>query len=458
MASTPSLEFFTIVAQNYLAFALVLGESVLSHHPDATFSVFLVDDPDHRWQPSLEARGFRTIYPEQIPLPDYRKFVFQYDVLEASTGVKPLVIQSILDRGVEKVIYLDPDILCFRRFDEVLAALDQYCIVLTPHICSPIPEGLFPDEREFMASGIFNLGFVALRNCEETQRFVGWWARRLARECLNEPEAGLFVDQKWMDVVPACFDRVLTMRNHAYNVAFWNLHERALEERQGVLYDARSGERVAFVHFSGFNVGDANAICKYVRRNPLGQAVAKKRISLMERQDLIPLFQKYREMVFSAKMADFTRIPYAYATYANGEPISKLERALYRTSPTWREAEIDPFATGPGSFWEACRRAGVRASGGWKVGPADEVVEKYGRYMRMIEFLLRLCLRVLGTDLYLAFSKYMRHQLLPANHGFLLKRRNHHSSGAKESAAPYASKAEGNKSMVGSGAQVTDSF
>lgn len=425
MTNMPSLEFFTIIARNYLASGLVLGESVLRYHPEATFSVFLMDDPDHVWQPSLEARGFRVIYPDQIPLHDYRKFVFQYDVTEASTGVKPRVFQSILDRGVEKAIYLDPDILCFRRFDEVLAALDEYCIVLTPHTCSPVPEGLSPDEREFMTAGVYNLGFIAVRNSQETRRFVGWWGDRLARECLLERDAGLFVDQKWVDMVPACFDRVFIMRDPAYNIAYWNLHERTLEERQGDFYEARSGKRVAFVHLSGFSPGETNLVCKYVPGNPLSHSIAKKRYSLSERQDLVPLFKKYAEMLSSSKMEDFSNIPYAYSTYANGELISKLERSLYLTSPLWQEADVDPFATGPESFWQACRRAGVRASKGQRPGAADKVVGKYRRHMRVIEFLLRLGVRVLGPDLYVAFAKYMRHQLLPQNQGFLLKAATH---------------------------------
>src|SRR5438105_1249589 len=72
--------FFTIVAQNYLAHAFVLGESVLRHHPEAMLSIFLIDDKDRRWKPAIEARGFRVIYPDEIPLTDFRKFVFQYNI------------------------------------------------------------------------------------------------------------------------------------------------------------------------------------------------------------------------------------------------------------------------------------------------------------------------------------------------------------------------------------------
>ena len=35
--------FFTICATNYLAFARQLGESVLTHQPGATFTIWLLD-------------------------------------------------------------------------------------------------------------------------------------------------------------------------------------------------------------------------------------------------------------------------------------------------------------------------------------------------------------------------------------------------------------------------------
>jgi hypothetical protein len=424
MQNAKSLQFFTIVAQNYLAYAFVLGESVLRCHPGGSFSIFLMDDVDHRWRSSIEESGFRAVYPEDIPLADYRKFVFQYNITEASTGVKPSVIQMLFDQGADKVIYLDPDILCFRRFDEVLAALDQYSVVLTPHICSPAPGDYQPGEKELMRSGIFNLGFIALRKGETSTRFVKWWSDHLMRECVQEPDAGLFVDQKWVDLVPSCFDEVYIMRNPAYNIAYWNLHERVLEECDRVLYEVRSGERVAFIHFSGFELQDLNNIYKYVARNPIGTSARKKRHTLATRPDLVGPFEMYKQLVIAANVERFAKIPYAYARYDNGETISQLERSLYLNSATWTVCEADPFSTRQGSFWNACRKAGVRPSTVTTAkSSSQEINERYGPYMRMIEFILRSFLRVLGPEKYLAFAKYMRHQFLPLNHGFLLKER-----------------------------------
>src|SRR5436190_24266497 len=105
-----SLQFFTVVARNYLAYAYVLGESVRQAHPDAGVSVFVMDDLDGSYRAEIAAHGLRPLGPADVDLPNYRQFVFQYNVTEASTGVKPAIFRHLLAGGAEKIIYLDPDI------------------------------------------------------------------------------------------------------------------------------------------------------------------------------------------------------------------------------------------------------------------------------------------------------------------------------------------------------------
>jgi hypothetical protein len=414
-------QFFTIVAQNYLAYAFVLGDSVLQHHPDATFSIFVVDDHDHHWKPAIEARGFLAIYPETLLLRDFRKFVFQYNVTETSTGVKPFVFQALFGRGARKVIYLDPDMLCLRRFDEVLSALDDFNIVLTPHICSPVPDDQFPGEKALMSSGVYNLGFIALRRSETSKQFLHWWCHHLERECVAESDAGLFVDQKWVDLVPGAFDGVFVLRSLAYNIAYWNLHERALTERNGLFLEQHSGEHVALIHFSGIQLHDLHSICRYVARNPLSDGLQKKRHTLSSRPDLARPFHLYKELLLAAGAERFSKIPYAFATYDNGEPISDLERALFRTSVEWRDAAVNPFQTGNGTFHDACRSAGIRKAAGCKVEYSPQRPAQYATHMHVIQLFLKCCLLILGPQRYLQFAKFMRHQLLPSNHAFLIE-------------------------------------
>jgi len=54
---------------------------------------------------------------------------------------------------------------------------------------------------------------------------LAWWWGHLSSECLHDPLAGLFVDQKWMDIGSVLFGAT-TLRHYGYNVGVANLHER----------------------------------------------------------------------------------------------------------------------------------------------------------------------------------------------------------------------------------------
>jgi hypothetical protein len=415
------IEFFTIVARNYLAYAYVLGDSVKRYHPEAGFSIFLMDDVINEYSAEIAAKGFGLITPAQIQLPNYRQFVFKYNVTEASTGVKPFVIQRLLDAGADKVIYLDPDILCFRRLDEVIAALDTAAIVLTPHSTSPLSDEYFPDDYLFLASGVYNLGFIAVRNSAVTQRFIAWWRERLTNGCLDLIEKNLFVDQKWIDLVPAYFEDVLILKSLAYNIAYWNLHERRIYQEGDTLYVAPTDEPVAFLHFSGMVVDSTEQISKYGPRSPFSQT--KKRYSLQDRPDLVEPFKQYSQLVLAAGLKRYAAIPYAFNTYLNGEKISQMERALYYTSPEWQQSDLNPFAVTANSFWRACRKAGIRqATSSGQQGGTGDLGSNYLFAFKFIQVLLRIVARLLGPEMYAKFAKYMRQQLLLINQEFMLKR------------------------------------
>ena len=44
-----------------------------------------------------------------------------------------------------------------------------------------------------------------MRNGAEGRRFAAWWRDRLHRFCWDDVPGGLFVDQRWCDLVPALF-------------------------------------------------------------------------------------------------------------------------------------------------------------------------------------------------------------------------------------------------------------
>lgn len=423
-------QFFTIVARNYLAYAYVLGESIKKYHPEAEFVIFLMDDAEGAFLPEIEARGFRAILPGQIAIADYPAFMFKYNVTEASTAVKPFVFRALFDGGAERVIYLDPDIRCYRRLTELLEALDHNSIVLTPHSLSPPPPDQLPDDFAFLEAGAYNLGFIGVRRGDVAERFLAWWSSRLFDWCLVLKEMNLFVDQKWIDLVPSYFEEVLILKSRAYNIAYWNFHERRLQRTEDVLTVVQSGEPVAFMHFSGIDTQNLSVITKnrFKSHFDLFGYKYKTQLTLKERPDLAAPFEEYAALLEQAGHARYSVLPYAYGQYDNGERISPFERLLFWTLTRRPPVRAVPFAVTQGSFHQLCRVSGIRKSRGLPqavagVGAGESAKE--GLALRLmggvIRFFLRLLVLVLGPDVYLTFARYLRNQLQPVYHRFLLK-------------------------------------
>ena len=43
-------------------------------------------------------------------------------------------------------------------------------VVHTPHNTAPLEDGKRPDDHEILQAGVFNLGFIAMRRCEDSRR------------------------------------------------------------------------------------------------------------------------------------------------------------------------------------------------------------------------------------------------------------------------------------------------
>lgn len=238
------MRFFTICAKNYLAHAIALGEQLNTHHPEAAFTIFLADktigiDPD--------LVPFEIVTLEEVGLVAEREMIVRYNITELCTAIKPYCFLYLFNESESPVVYLDPDIFVVSALIEVEAALEAYDAVLTPHIVRPQELGELRSST-FLRYGIYNLGFLALRWSEQSESFLVWWAERLEAQGGIDIENGIFVDQKWADFIPAFIEKSLVLRHAGYNVAYWNLHNRTIEQKNETYF--ANGVPVRFVHFS----------------------------------------------------------------------------------------------------------------------------------------------------------------------------------------------------------------
>ena len=321
----------TIVARNYLAQARVLSRTFLAQHPGARMLVLVMDDGPI----DLGPEPFTPVRLEDLGLPDRASLCFKYTLLELCTAVKPFFLEHVFDRyGVQRLLYLDPDIWVLDRLDPLWEVLTTHAIALVPHITDPIDDELLPNEQTFLRCGAYNLGFLGLRDAPAARRMLTWWQRRCYEQCVVRLEQGLFVDQKWIDLVPAIFEEVAIVRDPGYNVAYWNLHARQLRPNGSGWYV--NGERLRFFHFSGYDPDVPAAVSKHQTRFDVDRLGAGGR-----------LFDEYRTLLLRDGYREASRWPLPFARFDNGVALSPIVRHLYLSLGPERQRFGDPFATTP---------------------------------------------------------------------------------------------------------------
>jgi glycosyltransferase involved in cell wall biosynthesis len=316
----------TIIAKNYVAFARVLAESFHRHNPGGTFTTLVIDDPSGYIDPSEEP--FEVVVPTDLDFPEFEMLAASYEVLELSTAVKPWLLRHLLDRADGAPIsYLDPDIEVFDDLSEVEGLAERHGLVLIPHNTEPLPDdGKRPSQGDILIAGAYNLGFIALRGGEATDRLLEWWSERLRADCVVAPEEGLFVDQRWIDLVPGLVPDLTILRDPGYNVAYWNLPGRRLQKRDGRYLV--NGKPLRFFHYSGFDPLRPAELSKHQTRLEVGSdPVLEELCSAYARELLQHGYREAREW------------PYDWARLPDGTPLDRFARRAYREA--LREGGVD---------------------------------------------------------------------------------------------------------------------
>ena len=331
MNDMKKVHIFTSAAFNYIPKARVLFRSLRKHHPECVLHLALADEGHS--DIDLSQEPFDSVLPvSELDIPDHRGWAFSHSIVELATAIKPfafLKIMSMPDCG--KVLYLDPDTVVFSRLDDIIDALDENNLALTPHQTEPESSlsAVIDNEICSLKHGVFNIGFMGVAVTDEGFRFANWWAQRLYHFCRADICNGLFTDQKWIDLVPAFFDGIAVMRSGRLNLATWNLTTRELTGNieQGFQVD---GEPLGFYHFTGFDSGAHRIMAaKNADGNPSVQA----------------LIGWYEQEICDLGKDPLAQIPWAFNTFSNGEKINRGQRLVYRERVDLQAAFPDPFAS-----------------------------------------------------------------------------------------------------------------
>lgn len=324
-----SLYAFTSITFNYLPKATVLAKSLKRYNPEIKFLLLVAEEFSPEMEPYLACFD-EVCYISELPVERLPSWIFKHLVVEICTAVKGVFLDLLCARkDCDAVMYFDPDIAIFAPLTPVLEELERSSIVLTPHQTEPEEtlDAIRDNEMCSLKYGVYNLGFLAVRNDGVGRSFARWWRSRLEQFCYADFSEGLFTDQKWVDLAPALFPGVGVLRHPELNVATWNLTSRHVTGSfaNGFLVNSRP---LVFYHYSGFDSGaQVTMLLKYGKHM----------------KALFDLRNWYIQRCAEEGQMSLGQRPWQYSVYSDGRLIPKEHRLLYRSRPDLQEMFPDPF-------------------------------------------------------------------------------------------------------------------
>lgn len=404
---------FTICAKNYLASALTLKESVKSTNPNSKFFIVLADDTDGLEQEFLESNSI--IPGRMLNIPGYDEMAFRYDVVEFNTSIKPYAFRYFFNmESISMVMYLDPDIYVYDRLDDIWDTLKEYSVVLTPHAVDS-NERLGADyfDETFLRFGIYNLGFVAINSKYEGPLIVEWWCNRLRNKCLMDTP--YFVDQKWMDFVPAIFDKVFIDRSKRYNLAWWNFKERKLCSGDDLrVKNAFDSEKVSFIHFSNFKPGMK---VNYILER--GAEINSDQMNILQ-----DVYMSYEKKLLKNNYVKYSQMKYSYDYYSDGHKIEKIHRKLYSTFLKESNDCSSPFDSENGLFPKVLKENNLMSNNNEISIKSNTKKAQNGLSKKafVFELFCKLYVKFFGVDKYQLLISKLQYKLDINRQDFLIRR------------------------------------
>jgi hypothetical protein len=321
----------TVATRSYFHLAKTVMESIAKTGTAAERFVFLVDATSDN--SPYSSNLFRTITLESIPVPKRQQTCFTHSAFEMSALSKPFVVDYLLHHGYTRVLYIDADTYVYHSLDCAIGQLDYHDGLFTPHITRSLDDEHRPNDLVILTAGTINTGFFALKACGTTGALLKWWQEKVIHDCYDEPQRGVFVEQRWIDLISSLFPTFVLDRSPGMNVAHWNLPHRQITKTGAKYYvDATP---LIFFHFSGFDPHNPSVLSKYDTR------FLKKGMP----EPIPELITEYVDRLKANGLDLYANQPYRFDYFSDGKTlISPLVRKVYRNDKSiQRVYGEDPF-------------------------------------------------------------------------------------------------------------------
>ncbi|MGH2772180.1 MAG: hypothetical protein ACRDIU_03450, partial [Actinomycetota bacterium] len=303
-----------VTVRSRLAYARVLAESFLRHHPGASFSMLVIDGKER----SDNNQGLVELTPQEIGFSDAEiaDLALVCTGEELKSALIPRLLGSQIASEGASVLYFSDDTWIFAGLDDLEHLAKESGILLAPRTIAPLPsDGADPDAAALAERGIFDEGFVGVG--PDAGALLEWWSANTGLQALVQASRPLAAG-RLLEMMPAYFPaQVLGDRGVA--VSFWNLWERPVDRRADGY--AVGGTPLRTFHFDGFDPAKPHL---------LGPQGKKPRLLLSERPDLADLTRRYAAELEGQGLSLNSAEPYGFEEVAPGVPADDRIRAVYK--------------------------------------------------------------------------------------------------------------------------------
>lgn len=413
---------FTIVAKNYTGLACLLGQSVLANSPETDFYIVIADEIGDDFE--MPAGQYKCLVAKDvlnIAQDKWYEMAFKYTLTEFCTSIKPFCFNFFFSQtGAEKAIYFDPDILVFSSLDTIWNTLNCKTAIITPHTLTLENEYSGPGrEMDVMMNGIYNLGFIALKNNAVANKIINWWQKRLEQYSYADKQDGLYTDQKWINYLPVYLNtQELEISHHlGYNVAPWNFYEREIKKKDNEFYVNNriypaEERKLVFVHYSGFDYKNLN-------KNTYNNNIPTLEIY----KDTEQLMQQYVNCITKSNISRYFKFTYTYNYFSNGQAILFFYRRLYRRIKEDGKSITNPFISEKqNTLYSLLKKAGLIVKIG-DLNPdkvSDKSIPDFEGKLYKINIFHKMLLKILGAKKYFIYAKFMQRYYRPENQIFFI--------------------------------------
>ncbi len=289
--------FCTIITADYLPFAKVLYASLKKYAPDVSLQVLIVDENTFHSSGNFILHTIDAAITSPVAKGIYKKYAHTNQNFRSA--LKPVFISYLLQNGFDKVIYADGDLYFVNNFAFLFDELDSNNILLTPHWANLNPLENEGSLKDVMRGGLYNAGFIGVnKNGAEA---INWWAEMCHFKTEENPDLGLFFDQKYLDILPVQFPQVKIIKHPGCNLASWNVETCKREIINGKLMINQQYEPV-FIHFA------KETIVNILNRNDkLLYPYLEEYTQLLKKEDF-DLQARYKELDFSKYNSPFFKL------------------------------------------------------------------------------------------------------------------------------------------------------